>query len=264
MIKTDHHTHTHYSFDILDTGYSPEDMITAAKEKGLDTIVLTDHLEVNSEIEGLYAPFDFQARAGACAEAKANASGITVAVGIELGQPEQYPKEAEKYLKENDFEFVLGSLHNIKDMPDFCLIDYSNYSPDDFMELWKKYLDEYSQLVDFEGIDSFSHLTYPLRYYARRRNYHLDTRKTEDELSKILSKIISKGKYMEVNASGYRQGLEGPLPNEHIISLYAALGGKYVTVGSDAHLTKDIALDFDRTEALIKKYDLKIKEWGKQ
>ncbi len=263
MIKTDFHTHTYYSFDILDTGYSPRDMIQSAKDKGLDAIVLTDHLEVNSEIEGLYAPFDFTARAEACAEAKETAVGIRVAVGIELGQPEQYPKTAERYLKENSFEYVLGSLHNLRGMPDFCELDYTGYSPDDYMELWIKYLDEFSELVDFDGIDSFTHMTYPLRYYARRQNYHLDTRKTEDKISKILLKIIEKGKCLEVNASGYRQGLNGPLPNEHIISLYAALGGKYVTVGSDAHLVKDVASDFDKAEDLIKKYNLEIKEWKK-
>ncbi len=241
MIKTDFHTHTYYSFDVLDTGFSPEDMVLSAKEKGLASVVLTDHLEVNSEVEGLYAPFDFQARKEACVKAKENAKGIKVAVGIELGQPEQYPRLAQKFLEENSFEFVLGSLHNIRNMPDFALIDYSNYTPTDFDELWDRYLDEYLELAETDGINSFSHLTYPLRYYARRRNYYPDITKTEGKLSKILEKIIGKNCFMEVNSSGFRQGLDCPLPNEYIISLYAALGGKTVTVGSDAHLTKEVA-----------------------
>ncbi len=261
MIKTDFHTHTYYSFDVLDTGYSPEDMISSARQKGLSSIILTDHLEVNSEVEGLYAPFDFSARKDACLSAKAHAEGIRVGVGIELGQPEQYPDTAYKFLRDGDYEYVLGSVHNIRNMPDFCLIDYTNYSPDDYMSLWCTYLDEYYELVCTDGIDTYCHMTYPLRYYLRRCGYRPDIRCTEDKITKILDKIISKGACMEVNSSGYRQGLDSPLPDEYIISLYASLGGRYVTVGSDAHTPEHIASDFDKAESLIRKYGLDIKEW---
>ncbi len=261
MIKTDFHTHTRFSFDILDIGYSPDDMITSAIEKGLDTIILTDHLEVNSEVEGLYAPFDFEGRREACLAAREKAKGIKVGIGIELGQPEQYPQKAYEFLRYGGYEFVLGSLHNLKNTPDFSVLDYSDHTPEDYYTLWDMYLDEYSKLIDIDGIDTFTHMTYPLRYFARNGNFYPDITRYEDKLMRVLEKIISKGKCMEINTAGHRHEMAKPLPDEYIVSLYASLGGKMVTVGSDAHLTKDVASHFDIAESLVKKYDLEIKEF---
>lgn len=262
MTKTvDLHTHTNFSFDILNTPAAPESMAQAATNIGLQALALTDHLEVNSEYEGIYAPFDFAARRRACLAAK-ESSSVPILVGIELGQPTHYPSLAEKFLASEHFEIVLGSIHNIKDTPDFALIDYTGFSEDDYISLWEKYLDEYLALTKFDGIDSLAHLTYPLRYF-KKVGFELDLKRYEDKITRILLSAIASGKALEINSSGYRQGIGSTLPDEYVISLYASLGGRLVTTGSDAHTAGNVGCDIDKAEALVQKYKLQICDWRK-
>ena len=247
----DLHVHTSFSFD----GERAETPIKTAEEackKGFKYIALTDHLDVNSEIEHLYAPIDLDSRKYECLKAKDELKGkITVLHGIELGQMTQYPKQSQAYLEKYGFDFVLGSLHNVKGMPDFALIDYKNYTPDDYVTLWCVYLDELYELAKFDGINSLSHLTYPLRYY-KKNGFSLDLSKYEDKLCKILDCIIKKGVYLEVNSSGFRQGMDSPLPDDTVLSMYFNLGGRMITVGSDSHTPNDIGADFEALERYIK------------
>ncbi len=249
--KCDLHIHTSFSFD-GERAQSPLKTAEKAFEKGFEYIALTDHLDVNSEIEHLYAPIDLDTRKYECLKAKDELKGkITVLHGIELGQMTQYPRESEKYLERYGFDFVLGSLHNVKNMPDFALIDYKNYTPDDYTALWRVYLDELYELTKFDGINSLSHLTYPLRYY-KKNGFTLDLSEYEDGICKILESIIGKGVYLEVNSSGFRQGMGVPMPEDTVLSLYYALGGRMITVGSDSHTPNDIGADFEELEKYIK------------
>lgn len=250
-ITADMHTHTVFSYD-AECGSSPYDTAMAAYEKGLSAIALTDHLDVNSEVEGIFAPFDFENRKRECLQAKEKCNGkINVICGIELGQATQYPALAKKYLKENEFEFVLGSLHNVKDVTDFALIDYRGFSEYDYISLWERYLSELYGVAVFDGIDCLAHLTYPLRYYYLS-GFRLDLRKYEAQITKILNAVISNGLCLEVNSSGFRQGVGFPFPDNYVLELYYQLGGRKLTAGSDSHTSHDISADFDTLGEYIK------------
>ena len=49
---------------------------------------------------------------------------------------------------------------------------------------------------------------------------------------------------LEVNTSSLRNGLVELMPGVDILMLYCAEGGKYVTVGSDAHIAADLAAGY--------------------
>ena len=55
----------------------------------------------------------------------------------------------------------------------------------------------------------------------------------------ILSLIIKKGKGIEVNTSGLDK-VGHTLPHPSIIQRYRELGGKIITIGSDAHTTNRV------------------------
>lgn len=250
-INADMHTHTIFSYD-AEQGASPCEMANCAYDKGLSAIALTDHLDVNSEVEGIFAPFDFENRKRECYRAKREYEGkIDVICGIELGQPTQYPALAKKFLKENEFEFVLGSLHNVEGMTDFALIDYSTFSADDYLSLWDKYLSELYGVATFDGVDCLAHLTYPLRYYTLS-GFTLELQRYEKQIVRILEAVISNGLCLEVNTSGFRQGIGFPFPDNYVLSLYSSLGGKRLTAGSDSHTLRDIGADLDTLADYIK------------
>ena len=64
-------------------------------------------------------------------------------------------------------------------------------------------------------------------------------------IQETLRLLVSTGKGLEINTSGYRQGLGKTIPVLGIIKRYYQLGGKIVTLGSDAHQAQDVASDFD-------------------
>lgn len=246
----DTHTHTGFSFDVPEGSVTAEDICIAAKNAQLLGVAITDHLEVNSEVEGLYRKFDFEGRRTELGKAK-EIYGDFLSVGIELGQPIHYPELAQRLLSEGGFEFVVGSVHNIRNTPDFALMDFQNMPRDKVDEYWDRYLDEYLELCDFPGIDAFAHLTYPLRYFGRS-GYEPDISRWEGKICKILKKIKNRGAALEVNTSGYRKNMLGPLPPVYVLCLYSKIGGERITLGSDAHRACDVGADFDKAIREIK------------
>ena len=59
--------------------------------------------------------------------------------------------------------------------------------------------------------------------------------KTEDIVAEILKLAIKDGKGIEVNTSSFRYGLPDLQPCRKILHLYKDLGGRILTIGSDAH-----------------------------
>ena len=54
-------------------------------------------------------------------------------------------------------------------------------------------------------------------------------------IKKILRRAIGEGKGIEVNTSSFRYGLPDLTPSREILELYHQLGGRILTIGSDAH-----------------------------
>ena len=54
-------------------------------------------------------------------------------------------------------------------------------------------------------------------------------------IEKILRRAIQDGKGIEVSTSSFQYGLQDLTPSETILELYHELGGRVLTIGSDAH-----------------------------
>ena len=83
-------------------------------------------------------------------------------------------------------------------------------------------------------------MTYPFRYLAGNADINVDIKKYSQRIDAILELLIKNRKALEVNTSGLRQVIGRTLPDEDIVRRFRELGGKYVTVGSDAHRWGDI------------------------
>ncbi len=120
-------------------------------------------------------------------------------------------------------------------------------------EAYLRYFEEVLQnikLYDNE-FDVYGHLDYVVRYggYAEKR---IDYQEFREILDEILIQLIKKDKGIEINTSGIRYGLGNPHPNIDIVKRYKELGGKIITIGSDAHKVEDFAKDFDIAYDLLK------------
>ena len=146
-------------------------------------------------------------------------------------------------VKQYPFDFVIGSSHITckKDMA----MDKSFFSGLSRKEAYLKYFEEVLENIKlYNEFDVYGHIDYVVRYggYSKKK---IDYEEFSEVLDDILLLLIKKDKGIEVNTSGLRYNLGNPHPNFDIIRRYKHLGGKIITVGSDAHKADDIANNFN-------------------
>ena len=69
----------------------------------------------------------------------------------------------------------------------------------------------------------------------------------------MLKALIEKHKSLEVNTSGLRQKLGKTMPDSPILSRYFELGGKLITIGSDAHRWADVGGGVEQGLSMLQK-----------
>lgn len=239
MFLTDYHIHSSCSNDGHNTML---EMALASHKKGVDMLCFTDHCDMDYYLTGEPDPNCFchrdkmlkmfeEARAGVPKE-------ITIHMGLELGEGNHDPRRAAEIAASPEFDFVLGSIHNLKGKPDFYDIKYND---EEFSrKLIDAYMDELLELADTDCFDVMAHIGYPIRYTRRAGlNIDINTRTYGEKLTQILKRLIVNGKGIEINCSGFRNPLVGgTIPTVDVLKLYKDLGGEIITVGSDAHKVK--------------------------
>lgn len=244
---SDSHVHTDCSRDAAD----PTSMMCeSACRLGLYTLTITDHCECNVYKEEAY---DRSVRQSYFEARKASAvfhGRLHVRAGVEIGQPMQNLEAANEVLDACDFDFALASVHNVKGMPDFYELDYGNVQLNDVL---MRYFDEIMETIEWGRFDSLAHLTYPWRYIVGEHGLTIDDSLFDERVDQVLKALIASNKALEVNTSGLRQKLGETMPNRKILERYRELGGRLVTVGSDAHRWADVGGGVEEGLALLKK-----------
>ncbi len=236
---SDCHNHSHCSPDGSD---SIAAMLSRARELGLYAYTLTDHCECQKFEERYRARVE---DAWAQMSDVQPPEGLRFYRGIELGQPNQDTASAAKALQGRAYDFVIGSIHNIRDFEDFFFLDYSG-APDGYIDsLLTAYWQELLEMIAWGDFDTLGHLTYPLRYIQGDHGIPVDLSKHQDAIDSVFTALIKAGKALEVNTSGLRQKIGRTLPDLPLLKRYHELGGKLVTLGSDAHSIADLAKGID-------------------
>ncbi len=249
---SDMHTHSSHSFD---ASSSVDEMCRAAIDRGLFALAITDHCEapfIRFGADCEFGCFDEQIPASfadATAARDKYAGRLKVLRGLELGEPTHDPSATEHALSYGDFDFVLASVHNIKNMQDFY---YMNYRGVDIDDLLARYFDELCQTAGFPRFDSLSHLTYPLRYIVAGTGSFPDLSKHADAIDDIFKILIKNKKALEINVSGLFKELKTTLPDETLVRRFRELGGEYITVGTDAHSADMVGKGIEQGIAVAK------------
>lgn len=231
----DCHNHSSCSPDGNDTVL---EMRRRAQELGLWAHTLTDHCECQNfpdryrpRVEMAFAEMSLQVPQG---------GRTRFYKGIELGQPNQDPDSAALALEGRDYDFVIGSIHNIRGYEDFFYLDYSQVEPGFIDALLTTYWEEEREVIAWGQFDALGHLTYPLRYIEGDHGIPVDLSKHQEAIDGIFRALIDSGKALEVNTSGLRQKIGRALPDLPLVRRYRELGGELVTLGSDAHCAEDL------------------------
>lgn len=242
----DYHVHSQYSGDCAE---KMEDTILEAIKRNGKQICFTDHLDYDYPSHD--NSFDFDEESFSCEIEELREkykNQIIVQKGIELGLQPHVVDQCEKFLEIFNPDFVLGSFHCCE-KKDLFNGDY--FIGKDPVKAWNNYFDE--MIVTLNKFNSYSvigHIDILKRYNEDVKKVPLDLYK--NKLIEVLKIIIRNDKGIEVNMSGLRSDLKESLPNRSIIELYYALGGKIITVGSDAHFKKDVYSHYKETLQMLK------------
>ena len=129
---------------------------------------------------------------------------------------------------------------------------FEKYSKD---EAHRMYFEEILETIKlFPRISVCGHLDFINRY---GKAFHNDYKEINFELHKeiidqIFIKLIKKNIGIELNTSGLRYGLKDFHPCRRNLERYKELGGRIITMGSDAHKASDIMKDFDKAREELK------------
>ena len=227
MILCDFHTHSDNSFDAES---SVDEMCRAAISRGISAIAITDHCEapyINLGENCEFGSFDRQIPKSvkdALAAKKKYEGKLKVLCGVELGEPMHDPEQTAHALKYADFDFILASVHNLRNRDDFYYMDYSKVDVDEILRLAKR----------------------PLRYIFERTGVFPDLTKHMSQIENIFNILIKNKKALEINVSGLYQPVKTTLPHQELINLFHSMGGEYVTIGTDAHIADRVGVGIEK------------------
>jgi len=244
MMWADCHCHSQYSADGENT---VDALCKKAVQKRFSICAVTDHCEINAYEAGGYRELIQKSYKAAQKKKEQYADKLELLAGVELGQPMHDLDCAKKFLASAPFDFVLGSLHNVRGQPDFYFLNYESM---DVYALLKQYFDEMCEMITWGGFDSLAHMTYPLRYIVGERGIPIEMRRLWPWINEALELLVEKELALEINTSGLRQKIGITLPDLAILKKFRELGGELLTIGSDAHRTSDFG------KGIIEGYEL--------
>lgn len=270
MIQADYHLHSAFSDDSLEP---MENQVKRAIELGLTEICFTEHVDYGvkrdwddprgvewgaadpntTSGDGLKLPIsncDYPRYFSRLEEMRQRyGSRITIRSGLEFGvQSITIPPFEQLFARYQDqLDFVLLSMHQV-----------------DNRQLWnqefqtglsrKEYNDRYYQEIykvqqRFSHYNVLAHLDLIDRYDPNGHYPYEDERERIDEILKL---AIAQGKGLELNTSSWHYGLPDTQPARAILTRYRQLGGRILTVGSDAHSTAWVASHFREAGDILK------------
>ena len=239
----DSHMHTKFSAD--------SEMIAAdaiAKAKSLNIgVVFTEHFDYGVEVDGKKFTFD----PAAYMNEYKNFRGDKVRLGVEVGLRKAARVAKEKFLSRADFDMVIGSIHLVDDLdiyyPEF-------YADKDKSTAYKKYFRQMAEEIELADFDVLGHIDYICRA-APYDDPEIDYATFAAEIDEVLKIVVDRGKILELNTRRFdkTRAIEELVP---VYKKYRELGGRCVTIGSDAHRVAAVGKYFDRALEFVHELDL--------
>lgn len=250
MTYVDYHVHTNFSGD---SHADIAQYIIKAKDLGLEYILFTDHVDFGySDPSFMDIDYDEYFKVMKDFELR---YGLPIRVGAEIGYEKNYKKEIKEFLKKYNFDFIIASIHSGNEL-DFYNGDFFHGKSKD--EAYLEYFQIVLEMVEnFTNYDVVGHLDYIVRYGPYKDKYY-EYDDYKEVLDEILKTIIRSNRGIEVNTSGLRQGQGVTFPKDEVLLRYKELGGKIISVGSDAHFNDDYLADFQEVVGKLSSMEFKI------
>ena len=242
-IPQDYHIHSRFSEDALD---SLEALCRQTIKVGIPEIGFSEHWDVGPYEEN---PFFFQPVSW-FQEIKRLQTLFTgkliIRAGLEVAEPHLYGEQFQELLSVFHFDYIIGSVHWVRSN---FMFDESYFSRNSADEIYESYFSELETMVSLSDVDIVAHFDIPARTGKAIIGY--EPTRYKAQIKRILKIIIDRGLTLEINSAGYRKPLINMMPDPQIVSWYYEMGGRQISLGSDAHQVNQIGMHLDRVIGII-------------
>jgi histidinol-phosphatase (PHP family) len=231
-LPLDAHLHTVLSpdSDVPIDGYAGQ-----AVERGIGELGITDHVDFDPSAPA-YAFTTFAQRERVVREAAERWAdrGVAIRFGVEITWDGRWADDIREHLARHAYDFVIGSVHVYADSPYAADNVRGWVAGRSLAEIVRPYFREVEAAARSGLFDALGHLDFVKRYLVPHVTPN-DLADAPELYDSILRALVDSGTALEVNTSGLRQAANETYPAPAIVARYRELGGRSVTVGSDAH-----------------------------
>ena len=241
----DQHVHSSFSFD------SNEDLENYINVCNENDMITTEHLDFENPIINYKdSLFDYLKYVGQIKNLNKKYSNKFF-LGIEIGYTPNSEKRIEDFLKDKNFNLKLLSIHQNGNYDYMCV----NKKLISLEVLIQEYFEQMIQALESSiEFNVLAHFEYGLRM--------IDISVTDFDnlasvfLNKIIELIVKKEITFEVNTKSMYKYKKENLYN-YMIEKYIKKGGRFFTLGSDAHNIKEYAYKFDEAKNFLLSKNIK-------
>ena len=233
----DYHLHSQFS---KDSSAFLEDYCRLASEIGISEIAVTEHFTLYN-LDKNFSGFNYSNFIKEVERCRLRFKGqVTIKAGIEIDYHPVFEQKIKEAIKNWDkLDVIIGSVHYIEGKSALKSRIKGKEEAKHFVNNYFRIMEQMIQsgICDIIGhFDVFRRSLgkdFPLKFYLKKAE-------------KILQQAAHNNIALELNTSGFKHGISDIFPNIEIIKMFKKYGGKYITIGSDAHHLEEFAVKQDK------------------
>lgn len=176
--------------------------------------------------------------------------GFPVKLGLEMDYIPESKAGIGRFLSDQPFDFVLGSVHWIDefgfDNPDW-LAQWEEHSVD---ELYRRYFALLREAIQSQLFDAMAHPDV-IKVFGHRPSFSL-----QEEYRQVAEALADNGVCLEVSTAGWRKPVHEIYPHLDLLKICLERGVS-ITLASDAHEPAHVGFQFDRAVSLLQNLGLR-------
>jgi histidinol-phosphatase (PHP family) len=246
-LPIDSHMHTAFSPDsqVLLELYAAQ-----AAEYGIREIAITDHVDFLPGAPG-YRYFDYDVRKRVIAEAAERWAGkVSIRHGVEITYESRFEEEIRHHLATHGYDYSIGSVHAVIDSPYAKDRVAAFVAGKRLSEAVAPHFAEVERSIRTGLFDTIGHLD-QVKRMLRPWFPPAEFAAIPEAYEPLLVALVESGSALEVNSSGLRHPEKETYPAAWVVARFRELGGRRVTVGSDAHLPQSFAFGLEEAAEIV-------------
>lgn len=244
-IKTDYHMHSTFSIDGQDT---IEALCWRALALGMTEIAVTEHAEWHSRWHG--HPLDAEGYFSEINRLRDEFAprGLKLYSGVEMGNPHDFPRQANDLLAAHPYDIRIASLHwlygeNIHDTACFAGRDPIDVYADYFSAVGH-------MAAEFSAVDVIAHFDRIL-WRGTMLGAAFRLQSLEGIVRDMLATIAWRGLALELNTRLLNHSPNWRPALVTMLQWYHEEGGRRVVVNSDAHRTSQMGTNLEQARSIL-------------